>query len=876
MSRDTEPIVVTVTFLCTDIVGSTRLWQENGALMRERLAWHDATVMALAEGFGGDVFKARGDGFFVAFPTALRARDMATALQQALHAKFGDTFQIRTVLASGEAQHRDGDYYCLALSRAARVLELSHGQQIVLTEATARLIQEAEPRSTPLLRDLGPHPLRSLELPERLFQYTIPELPTDFPELTHGVLPPHNLPKTLTTFIGRERECAEVEQLLSRSRLVTITGAGGSGKTRLSLQVGDNLLRDFSGGVWFIDLAPVADDALVPRAVAAALRVREESGGDVTETILAHLRSRKVLLILDNCEHVVPAVVPLAHRIFSHCSEVVILATSREALGLTGEIAWPLPGLALPPKTLTHPARLLRFEAIQLFEERSRAVSPKFRLTTTNCICISRICHRLDGIPLALELAAAWMGVLPPEQIERKLERLFEFLIQGNRAALERQQTLRGALNWSYELLTEPEKILWQRISVFSGGFTLEAVEAVCSDASLPEYTILSALFGLVRKSILLRDNTDENRYRVLETIREYGLEKLKATEEYATFRRRHLEYFTALAEEAEPHLRGPDQKEWLDRLETEHPNLRAALQEPSDDEFALRVVKAILWFWLIRETLEEGFQLTQRLLTCTPTVTDSLIRGYGYRTLGILAEGLHRYHEARQAFESAKSIFANQGLFAEVAVIQGNLGILASNEHNYPEAITLLNEALLFYKDHNDYNRLALILFNLSTVYLKLENWNKSISIYQESMHYCKITKDTTTESFCIQGIGLCYLKNNHFKPAIQALCESIKIKIQLNNEVSIGIIETLIFLTTAIFRYNQDYHLCCLCIGKIAALRVGLNNPIAQEDEQAYNDTVTRVEAMLGSAFETTCQNAESYSLNEIVKRIQTAIKE
>ena len=554
MHREHEPVVVTVTFLCTDIVGSTRLWQEDAVQMRARLAWHDAQVQELAQRFGGDVFKARGDGFFIAFPTALAARDMAVVLQRSLLEEFGAAFRIRTVLSTGEAQHRDSDYFGLALTRAARILELSHGTQLVLTETAARLIEEVEPSAVAQLRDLGAQQLRSIERPERLFQYLVLGLPTEFPPLASTYLPPHNLPRTLTTFIGRETECAEVERLLTQTRLLTILGAGGSGKTRLALKVGDDTLTHYPGGVWFVDLAPVADAALFGRAVAAALRVREEAGADLLETLLQFLARRKTLLILDNCEHLVAATAHFAEQVLARCPDVTVLATSREALELFGEVAWPLPGLSLPPETVTHTqaARLLRYEAIALFVERATATAPSFRLTSANGACVTRICRRLDGVPLALELAAAWMSTLSLEQIEKRLEDRFKFLTRGSRTALPRQQTLRGALEWSHNLLTDEERILWRRLAVFAGGFTLDAIEAVCSDATLPEDAILDALFGLIRKSLILQDSSVQERYRILETIREYGLEKLTEANELSTFRLRHLEYFTALAEEAE------------------------------------------------------------------------------------------------------------------------------------------------------------------------------------------------------------------------------------------------------------------------------------------------------------------------------------
>ena len=640
--------------------------------MRERLTRHDGLVQKLAQRFGGDDFKNRGDGFFIAFPTALAARDMAVTLQQMLFQEFGEAFQIRTVLSTGEAQHRDGDYFGLVLSRASRVLEFSHGTQLVLTETSARLVEEAEPAATDHLKNLGEYQIRSMEYPERLFQLTVPGLPTEFPPFTNASLPPHNLPRTLTTFIGREKEYADVEGLLLKTRLLTVLGAGGSGKTRLSLKVGDELLMRYPGGVWFVDLAPVADEALFARAVAATLRVREDAGADLMETLLAHLAPRKTLLILDNCEHLVGAAAHFAQQVLVHCPDVTILSTSREALGLTGEVAWPLPGLALPSESVTQPSRLMRYEAIQLFVERATAVAPGFRLTSTNGASVARICRRLDGIPLAMELAAAWMSALSPEQIEKRLEDRFKFLTRGSRTALPRQQTLRGALEWSHNLLTDEERILWRRLSVFAGGFTLESVEAVCSDDLLPDYAVLDALFGLVRKSLILCDSASEERYRILETIREYGLERLQEARETSTFRLRHLEYFTALAEEAEHHLRGPEQKAWLDRLEAEHPNLRAALTKAENGELALRLASAIFWYWRVRQYFAEGMHFLSGLLSAHQTL-ELILQARALRALGILSMETGKFLEAQEALIRSQQIFGEFGSIAEATTIAAN-----------------------------------------------------------------------------------------------------------------------------------------------------------------------------------------------------------
>lgn len=872
MSRELDPKLVTVTFLCTDIVGSTRLWQESGALMRERLAWHDARVHELSARYQGDVFKARGDGFFIAFPTALAARDMAVALQQVLFQEFGEAFAVRTVLSTGEAQHREGDYFGLALSRAARVLELSHGMQLVLTETTARLIEEAEPAAATQLKDLGTQQLRSLERPERLYQFVAQGLPTDFPPLASASLPPHNLPRTLTTFIGREKECAEVERLLSQTRLLTVLGAGGNGKTRLSLRVGDELLMEYPGGVWFVDLAPVADEALLPRAVAAALRVREDAGADLMETLLAHLAPRKLLLILDNCEHVVAAATRFTEQVLAHCPEVTVLATSREALELFGEVAWPLPGLALPPETLTQPARLLRYEAVQLFVERATATSPSFRLTTTNGASVARICRRLDGIPLALELAAAWMSALSLEQLEKRLEDRFRFLTRGSRTALPRQQTLRGALDWSHNLLTDEERILWRRLSVFAGGFTLESLEAVCSDDTLPDYAVLDALFGLVRKSLLLRDSDSDERYRILETVREYGLEKLQEADELSTFRLRHLEHFTALAEEAEPHLRGPEQKTWLDRLEGEHPNLRAALAKPDSGEFALRLASAIFWYWRVRHYGTEGRFFLSRYLD--PSIlTSPLTRARGLRALGILAMENSELDIAEKSLLESRELFVQENQLNHAHTLSVNLGILAAQRGDTKSARSAFEQAMEYYRIQKDTPRLAMLLTNLGTISLREKNITEAQFLFEESLMLHSEVGDNTGKISILNNLGIIYNKQKSYKKAKIAFIQSIRISI--DHDIRSQHSERLLIMTEMLHQISPPIPLLASILGKIHSLLAIGDTPLDEDELLKYNYLAMSLRQNLGdSIYEQAFEVGAHWSLNNLLENIESGI--
>ena len=428
-----------------------------------------------------------------------------------------------------------------------------------------------------------------------------------FPGGHRDASPPNNLPLELSSFVGREKELAEVRRLLESSRLLTLTGSGGCGKTRLALAAGE-LVEGFEDGVWVVDLAPLADPSLVPQAVASTLGVREQPGRLPTGTLSDYLGSKKVLLILDNCEHLVGACAELAEALLRSCPGLGVLATSREALGITGEVAWPVPALSLPDvRRLPDIESLLHYESAPLFVERAAAVRPTFALTEQNAVAVAQICYRLDGIPLAIELAAARAKVLSVEQIAERLDDCFRLLAAGGRTAMPRHRTLHATMDWSHELLPDEERALFRRLSVFAGGFSLEAAESVCAGEDLERDDVLELLSHLVDKSLVVTSDRDgETRYRLLETIRQYTREKLSESGEAGQVREWHAGYYLALAEAAEPELKGERQVAWLERFERDHDNLRAAMRwllERGESEKAARLGWALWLFWWIRGT---------------------------------------------------------------------------------------------------------------------------------------------------------------------------------------------------------------------------------------------------------------------------------
>ena len=552
----------TVTFLFTDLEASTRLWETHPEAMPAALARHDSLLRQAVEAHGGTVVKTTGDGLHAAFASALAAAHAAVAAQQALEAEaWGDPgpLRVRAALHTGEAELRDGDYYGPALNRAARLMGAAHGGQILLSAATAALLQQADLQ----LIDLGEHRLRDLAAVEHVFQLNTPGLRSDFPPISSLATYAHNLPVQLTSFVGREREMAEVKRLLSTTRLLTLTGPGGTGKTRLALQAAADLLDRYAGGAWLVELATLSDPSLIGQAVAAALCIQEQPGRSLDEVLIDYLRYKRLLLLLDNCEHLVEACARLADRLLRACPDLTILVSGREALSIAGEVTFQVPSLRVPP--VPDPAdpppasAMLAYEATRLFVERAQAARPDFRLTDANAPAVAQICYRLDGIPLAIELAAARVKVLPPEQIAARLSDRFRLLTGGSRTALPRQQTLQALIDWSWDLLPEPERRLLRRLSVFAGGWTLEAAEAVASgDAGGQEsLDVLEGLVQLVAKSLVMAG--DEGRYHLLETIRQYARDRLWAAGEGEALRDRHAGFFLALALEADPHLAGPN-----------------------------------------------------------------------------------------------------------------------------------------------------------------------------------------------------------------------------------------------------------------------------------------------------------------------------
>ena len=548
----------TITFLFTDIEGSTPLWEREPKQMQMALERHHAILHESIAAHRGHVYKIIGDAFQAAFEVSSQAILAALIAQRALAAEVWPTstpLRVRMGLHVGHAQAQGEDYTTThTLNRVARIMSAAHGGQILLSEAVVELIRDDLPTGLSL-RDMGHHHLKGLTHLEHIFQVVVPDLSANFPPLNTLNVAANNLPTQLTTFIGRETEVAEVKRLLSGSRLTTLTGSGGCGKTRLSIQVASEMQTGYPNGVWLVELAPVADPALVPLTVVAVLGPMDDGHRPALEILTDFIHVKTLLLVLDNCEHVIDACAQLSEALLRACPKLGILASSREALGIAGESSYRVPSLAVPePGQLPPLETLARLGAVRLFVERAALARPGFALTAQNAPAIAQICQRLDGIPLAIELAAARVRALSAEEINARLDDRFRLLTGGSRTALPRQQTLRALIDWSYSLLSEPERLLFKRLAVFVGGWTLAAAEQVCSDNSLDPATVLDTLSRLVDKSLVVAEEAaSETRYSRLETIRQYSREKFAETDEVAVVRDRHLAYYVQFSEMADP-----------------------------------------------------------------------------------------------------------------------------------------------------------------------------------------------------------------------------------------------------------------------------------------------------------------------------------
>ncbi len=735
----------TVTFLFTDIVGSTQLLHELGPGYDAVFTTHRQLLRAAFEAHHGHEVDTQGDAFFVAFERAFDALACAVAAQRAFAGypwPNGHAIEVRMGLHIGEPRVVEGHYIGLDVHRAARVAAAGHGGQIVLSEAMHQVVADTLPLGASL-RDQGRHRMKDLPQPEHLYDVLIDGLRQDFPPLKTLEARPHNLPIPPTPLIGREKELTAIEGLMRREtvRLVTLIGPGGTGKTRLSLQVAMDILEDFHDGVYFVDLAPISDPELVAPTIAQALGVRDQGNRPLLDVLKDYLREKHLLLLLDNFEQVIPAATVVSD-LLSTSRKLKVLVTSREVLHLRGEHDYAVPPLAVPTgRPLPPLERLTQYEAVRLFIERAQAVKGDFEVTSENAPAVAEICYRLDGLPLAIELAAARIRLLPPEAMLKRLDSRLKLLTGGGRDAHDRQRTLRGTIEWSYDLLNEEEQRLFRRLGVFVGGWTLEAAEAVAQDRLNVEgwtvdegslartvegesfavedggLDVLEGLGSLVDKSLVQqREGVEgEPRFTMLETIREYALEQLQKDREMLDVQARHVDFFMALAEQAEPILMSGARATALAQLNTEHDNIRFDLAwavEHREASIGLRMAGALCWFWYFAGYWNEGRAWLRRVLSL-PDTSISSARARALRAAGLLAFYQEEYGVGQSLLEQSARLGREVRDLPIVAYALIHLAIATRLLGEQEKAILQLDESIQLFERVNDPWGLA-----LSTMY--------------------------------------------------------------------------------------------------------------------------------------------------------------
>ena len=792
----------TVTLLFTDIEGSTRLLQQLGERYAGVLAECRQLLRTVFYQWNGHEVDTQGDSFFVVFARATDAISAAVVMQCALATYAwpdGVTILVRIGLHTGEPMHSAESYIGLDVHHAARIMSVGHGGQVLLSQTTCELVKQNLPDGVSL-RDLGEHRLKDLQRPGRLYQLVMTGLPADFPPLKSLNNRPNNLPIQLTQLIGREQEVSTALNFLQREhvRLLTLTGPGGTGKTRLALQVAAELSEAFSDGVYFVNLAPISDPELVVPTIAQTLDIKEIADQTLLNLLKASLHWKHVLLLLDNFEQVAGAAVYVA-ELLAACPLLKVLVTSRAALHIRGEQEFAVPPLAVPdPKHLPDLVALAQYEAVALFIRRAQAVKPDFQVTNANAQAVAEICVRLDGLPLAIELVAARIKVLPPQALLARLDQRLAVLTGGAQDAPARQQTLRNTIEWSYQLLNAEQQRLFWRLAVFAGGCTLEAIEAVYTELNGLAGQVLDGVASLIDKSLLQQTEHEdgEPRFVMLESIREYGLERLRENGEMEVTWQAHALYYLALAEKAEPNLKGQQQVMWLERLEQEHDNLRVAMRWTLErwkawnhKEMALRLGGALSAFWQICGYYSEGQVFLERALQGSEEVTTS-VRG---RVLNAAAEFalLHGDNDlAKVRFEECLLFFRKLGDTRNIANSLIGLGSVAWNKGKLAEARSLFEEALVLFRKTGDNTSIAWALSQLGGLVGLQGEYAKGYTLCEESLALNKAHENKSgIANSLLQMAAIIYISQGDSEKAYRMARESLKLNKERGDILEIAV---------------------------------------------------------------------------------------
>jgi predicted ATPase/class 3 adenylate cyclase/uncharacterized protein HemY len=780
-----------ITFLFTDIEGSTKLSQEFPATLQIAMERHHEIVQKAIESNNGFVFEIVGDAFDASFENAGDAVRAAVEAQIELtNEKWNDAvIKVRMGIHSGNAEWKGTTYMgYITLARTHRVMSAAHGQQILISNDTYKCVKEIFSASNQNIsfRNLGERKLKDVAHPIQLFQIVSKGLREDFPPVNTLDARPNNLPVQLTSFIGRKNEIKNIKSLLRQTHLLTLTGSGGAGKTRLALQVAKDLIDDFANGVWFVELAALSEPALLPQAILKVFGLKEELRRSLEDTLCDYLRSKEILIILDNCEHLVKTCAELSENLLSNCPKLKIIATSREALRCEGEQTYGVLSLEVPdPEEKNPPEKLSQYESVKLFIDRAMSVDENFRVTKENARSLAQICFQLDGIPLAIELAAARIKILSVEKIYDRLNDRFNLLTGGKRTGLPRQQTLRSLIDWSYDLLSEQEKIVWRRLSVFAGGWTLEAAEEVCAHDKIKKEEVMELLNQLNEKSIIIFERENE-RYRMLETLKQYGEEKLNKAGEAKDIFFGHLKYYMEFSEKAEPKLNGSEVQLWLERLESEHGNLQSAIEwsvRSNHIEQGARLAGALGNFWSIRGHYSTGCRLLENILNNKKEVGKCTL-GKLLNSSGLLRRNQGDYSKAQKLFEEGLTVSRQNKYKQSIANSLNGLGKLSDEKGNYEEAHKFYQESLELGLEMNDKYSVAVSLNGLGIVALSEGNYLQAQNFYTESLAIRREIKDIRGIANTLHNMGMIADELGNYEQAQEFYEESLKLRYELNDK--------------------------------------------------------------------------------------------
>jgi predicted ATPase/class 3 adenylate cyclase len=868
----------TVTFLFTDIEGSTALLQALGRRYDEVLSAHNRLMRESFTRFGGREIGTEGDSFFVVFAGARDAVNAAVTAQRSLAGygfPDGVSMRVRMGIHTGEGHVVGDTYRGLDVHRAARIAAAAHGGQVLLSETTRALVQVRGADAFEFA-DLGEHRLKDLQRPEHLFQLVAEGLVRSFPPPRglHGQS--SNLPVPASSFVGRESELRELRQCLRHNRLVTLTGPGGTGKTRLALRAGSEMTEQFTDGVRIVWLASVTDPELVPSAVAQAVGLSRQGVTSLAETVERYLKDRRMLLVLDNFEQVVGAA-PFVARLLAGTSRLKILVTSRAALRISAEQELPVPPLALPAQYGREDLKELeQTESIALFVQRARSVRPDFRLTASNAAAIREICRRLDGLPLALELAAARMRTLEPQDVARRLNHSLDLLTGGPRDLPVRQQTLRSAVAWSYELLDAEQQNLFRQIGVFAGGFTLEAVETVCCNNALDVLEILVE-HSLVKTSVEL----DGTRYRLLQPVREFALERLEAGGGASEVRRRHAEYFLGLVERAEKRMQGPEQLEWLDRLEAENDNLRAALSwavSEGRDDIAVRIAWGMWMFWWLHGYHQEGRRWMDSMLKMD---LPDRSRTIALTVAGNLAVVAGDHTSAQAYLPWAVGLARKVEDKVRLAVALHVLGLSLLNSLDLEASVECLTEALPMFTASGNQMMVSGIRTHLGTAALMQGDLDRADSETLEGLAVARRSGDPVSTYFALYNLGQVAMARGDFRTALNTLREGLLLAAGTASKARVTHFLESIAIVVGV---EEDAEKSARLLGASAAMRNAgdvTTFVYLSPSRSLYDRTVAAITARLGSEVyeelryeggQLTIEQAIAYALEGSTRQAQT----